>query len=62
MTGQELINWIKDHKAEDIAVEVAYRDDGGCYYGTDKDIRPLIVGKDVKLNYIGQTGYDRIIL
>lgn len=45
MTGQELIDWIKQHNAENTVVEVAYRDEGGLYYGTDKNIDPLIVGE-----------------
>ena len=62
MTGQELIDWIKTNHAENAIVEVAYRDDGGFYYGTDKNIDPLIVGKNVRLRYIGKEDYERLIL
>lgn len=33
MTGQELINWIKANKAEELPVAVQYRDGGGEYVG-----------------------------
>lgn len=62
MTGQELIDWIKHHNAENAVVEVAYRDEGGLYYGTDKAIDPLIVGANVQIQYIGKTDYERLIL
>ncbi len=62
MSGQELINWIKLHNAEDAVVEVAYRDDGGLYYGTDKNIDPFIVDENVSLQYIGKAEYKRLIL
>ncbi|MBP5597273.1 MAG: hypothetical protein J6Y02_17960 [Pseudobutyrivibrio sp.] len=42
MTGKELIEWIKDKKAEDLQIEVQYRDDGGIYYGRDIYIVPSI--------------------
>lgn len=42
MTGEELIQWIKDNKAEHIYFRVQYRDDGGYYYGYDYDINPVI--------------------
>lgn len=35
MTGRELIRWILDNKAEDLPVEIQYRDSGGYYIGTD---------------------------
>ena len=63
MTGQELIDWIKSHHAENTVVEIAYRDDGGLYYGTDKDIKPIIVGKNETLcKYIEPEDYERLIL
>ena len=62
MTGQELIDWIKRHNAENAVVEVAFRDEGGLYYGTDKNIEPLIVGENVNLQYIGTADYERMIL
>ena len=42
MTGKELIEWIKDNKAEDLQIEVQYRDGCGIYYGRDTDIVPSI--------------------
>ena len=42
MKGKELIEWIKDNKAEDLQIEVQYRDGGGIYYGRDTDIVPSI--------------------
>lgn len=33
MTGKELIEWIQEHKAEDMDCVVQYRDSGGSYYG-----------------------------
>jgi hypothetical protein len=62
MTGQELIDWIKQHHAENAVVEVAYRDEGGPYYGTDEYINPLIVGANVKLPRMEKADYERIIL
>ena len=62
MTAQQLIDWIKKHHAEDAVVEVAYRDEGGLYHGTDMDIDPLIVGANVQFQYIGEADYERLIL
>ena len=33
MTGKELINWIKENKAEDLECVIQYRDSGGNYLG-----------------------------
>ena len=38
MTGRDLIKWILENKAEDTEFEVQYRDNGGDYYGTDKNL------------------------
>lgn len=62
MTGQQLIDWIKQHHAENAVVEVAYRDDGGMHYGTDKKIDPIIIGKNVDLPFVGMEDYERLIL
>ena len=63
MTGKELIDWIIEHKAENAIVKVVYRDDGGLYYGTDDDIHPFIVEKNVKISkYIPEKDYERLIL
>lgn len=40
MKGQELIDWIKAHHAEEMMVVVQYRDSGGIYPGFDKEITP----------------------
>lgn len=32
MTGNELINWIKENKAEDLLVIIEHRDSGGSYH------------------------------
>lgn len=40
MTGQELIDWIKEHHAEEMKVVVQYRDSGGIYQGVDGDVEP----------------------
>lgn len=38
MTGRELIKWVLDNNAENAEFEVQYRDSGGDYDGTDKDL------------------------
>lgn len=38
MTGKDLIKWIEEHNAQDMIFEVQYRDAGGIYYGTDKEL------------------------
>lgn len=38
MTGRDLIKWILENKAEDTEFEVQYRDNGGDYHGTDKNL------------------------
>ncbi len=42
MTGQELIDWIKEHHAEEKKVVVQYRDSGGIYPGFDEEIVPCV--------------------
>ena len=42
MTGNELIDWIKEHHAEDMQVVVQYRDSGGIYLGWDEEIVPVV--------------------
>ena len=44
MTGQELIDWIKENHAEKMKVVVQYRDLelGGMYPGWDKEIAPEV--------------------
>lgn len=43
MTGQELIDWIKENDAEGMKVVVQYRDSGGIYQGVDEEVEPKIV-------------------
>ena len=67
MTGQELIEWIKAKKAENAQVEVAYRDEGGLYYGTDKETSPILLEAgqetiEAVRRYIRTVDYKRIIL
>lgn len=42
MTGQEIINWIKANKAEELPVVVQYRDGGGEYYGGELISSPTL--------------------
>ena len=42
MTGQELIDWIKQYHAEEMNVVVQYRDSGGIYPGFDEEIVPCV--------------------
>ena len=42
MTGQELIDWIKENNAEKMQVVVQYRDSGGMYPGLDEEISPEV--------------------
>ena len=44
MTGQQLIDWIKDHNACDKPVVIQYRDDGGNYYGGEELVEPVLAG------------------
>ena len=49
MTGSELIEWIKEHHAEQMKAIVQYRDEGGLYSGGE-DARPclcVIKGSDI---------------
>lgn len=38
MTIKELYEIALEKSAENFEIEISYRDDGGCYYGTDSDI------------------------
>lgn len=42
MTGQEIIDWIKENHAEKMQVVVQYRDSGGMYHGCDEEISPEV--------------------
>ena len=62
MTGKELIKYIEKWELENYQIEVQYRDDGGCYYGTDENVEPQIVRANTATKYAGCTDYDRMIL
>ena len=42
MTIQELYDWAKEHNAVNYSIEIQYRDDGGAYYGRDKEVYTII--------------------
>ena len=42
MTVKELYVWAVENKAEDLEIEIQYRDDGEYYCGTDIDVIPAI--------------------
>ena len=42
MTVKELYEWATENKAEDLEIEIQYRDGGGFYCGTDIDVSPAI--------------------
>ena len=41
MTIKELYEWAVEHSADNLDVEIQYRDDGGLYYGVD-ECNPII--------------------
>jgi hypothetical protein len=42
MTGQELIDWIIEHGAQDMECIVQYRDSGGSYLGGETIEHPVM--------------------
>ena len=63
MTGAEFIKWIEDNHAEELPIEIQYQDDGGCYYGTEKEyIVPKIVEPNEKTQFSGCESYRRIVV
>lgn len=52
MTGQELINWITEHKAQDLQCVIQYRDSGGPYTGGE------IIDEPIMASFKGQYDYD----
>ena len=42
MTVKEFYKWAIENKAEDLEIEIQYRDGGGFYCGTDINITPEI--------------------
>lgn len=47
ITIQDLYNWAKDHNCLDCKIRIQYRDDGGNYYGSDKEVL-LVINKENK--------------
>ena len=46
MTVKELYEWAKRNNAEDLDIEIQYRDGGGCYSGTDICNEPVICDRE----------------
>ncbi len=46
MKGKELIEWIKANNAEDLYIEIQYRDGSGFHYGRDEQVVPCIEKTD----------------
>jgi hypothetical protein len=46
ITIQDLYNWAKEHNYLDYKIRIQYRDDGGDYFGFDKEVRLSIIEKD----------------
>ena len=42
MTIKELYEWAKNNNAENMEIEIQYRDGGGFYYGRDISVEPEI--------------------
>ena len=42
MTGQKLIDWIRENHAEEMEVVVQYRDSGGIYPEIDEELEPEV--------------------
>lgn len=38
ITIQDLYNWAKDHNYLDYKIRIKYRDEGGDYFGCDKEV------------------------
>lgn len=38
ITIEDLYNWAKDNNCLDYKIRIRYRDDGGTYYGSDKEV------------------------
>ena len=46
ITIQDLYNWAKDHNYLDYKIRIQYRDDGGAYFGHDKEVFLIVFEKD----------------
>ena len=38
VTIQDLYNWAKNHSYLDYKIRIKYRDEGGTYFGVDKEV------------------------
>jgi hypothetical protein len=38
ITIQDLYNWAKNHSYLDYKIRIKYRDEGGTYFGVDKEV------------------------
>jgi hypothetical protein len=38
ITIQDLYNWAKNHNYLDYKIRIKYRDEGGTYFGVDKEV------------------------
>lgn len=38
ITIQDLYNWAKKHSCLDFKIRIKYRDEGGIYFGYDKEV------------------------
>lgn len=52
MTVKELYEWAIENKAEDLEIEIQYRDSGGFYCGTDFNITPEIAKSEYDNNNV----------
>lgn len=46
ITIQDLYNWAKEHNYLDYKIRIQYRNQGGDYFGYDKEVRLSIIEKD----------------
>lgn len=46
ITIQDLYNWAKGHNYLDYKIRIQYRDDGGTYFGYDKEVLLIVCEKD----------------
>lgn len=46
ITIQDLYDWAKDHNYLDYKLRIQYRDEGGDYFGNDKELYLIVNEKD----------------
>ena len=46
ITIQDLYNWAKENNCLDYKIRIQYRDEGGDYFGSDKEVFLTINEKD----------------